>query len=263
MNAGKRNSRLVRLFRNKAENFQSRLSAYVEEPTVDAIHDVRTSFRRLEACYSIVPLTARTADCDSYLALGKSFFQFNGVIRDGDVILEKLTSERVSNAPRLCAQLQKARIEQLTHAMQIGIILKSLPLPELADVTMYYRRTLRRTIQNRIEKIKGYLPLVLGKQADAEKLHAMRKHAKKLFYLLELEVEPSSREELITLKGIHGLAGDIHDCDITIDFLLSNSSTAKNTRRVIAAERNRRHMLADQLIGELEKVDWTGFERMF
>ena len=81
-------------FDEKLARFLNNLASYIDRPKVNNIHDVRTAFRRLEACYGIFPSAYKTKSTENYLALGKRFFSLNSVVRDSDIMLKKLRRQK-------------------------------------------------------------------------------------------------------------------------------------------------------------------------
>ena len=70
-----------------------RLSAYVQDPNEKNVHDVRTSIRRLDAAFKILPKKIRKkAKLRKFMLEIKKFFKTNNQIRDFDIISQKLIS---------------------------------------------------------------------------------------------------------------------------------------------------------------------------
>src|SRR5262249_33796664 len=81
----------------KLKKRQTRLAArieqYVQNPEdQDAVHDVRTTLRRLEAAFSLLPKKSRRAIA-KYLKNCRKFFRANSKARDYDVIRARITSK--------------------------------------------------------------------------------------------------------------------------------------------------------------------------
>ncbi|WP_458720135.1 hypothetical protein [Candidatus Nitrosocosmicus sp. R] len=72
----------------------TKLDKYLENPTEDNIHHMRTSLRRLEATYQSSPKQIRKKKkIKEFASVGKRLFKINSNIRDIDIILEKLAKE--------------------------------------------------------------------------------------------------------------------------------------------------------------------------
>ena len=72
----------------------TKLDKYLENPTEDNIHHMRTSLRRLQATYQSCPKQIRKKKkIKEFTSVGKRLFKINSNIRDIDIILEKLANE--------------------------------------------------------------------------------------------------------------------------------------------------------------------------
>src|SRR5688572_20955215 len=82
------------------QRVNNRVSKYLKTPSAKQIHDVRTSIRRLDATYLLLPKKNRSgSSLSAYVLKCKEFFKVNSEIRDLDVIYEKL-QKYPSNAQR-------------------------------------------------------------------------------------------------------------------------------------------------------------------
>ena len=70
-----------------------------------------------------------------------------------------------------------------------------------------------------IKKIEKYLPIVVSDASKVQELHSIRKTAKKLRYILEIDPDKKHQHMIDNMKSFQTLLGLIHDCDITIEFL--------------------------------------------
>ena len=78
----------------KYKRVYTKLDKYLENPTKDNIHHMRTSLRRLEATYQSSPKQIRKKKkIKEFASVGKRLFKINSNIRDIDIILEKLAKE--------------------------------------------------------------------------------------------------------------------------------------------------------------------------
>lgn len=260
MSPEKNANRYFKQFDNKLARFLDRLAKYLENPNVDNIHQVRTSFRRLEATYSLFPSAIKTCDSEKFLEHAKHFFRLNSVIRDSDIVLEKLKKQPRS-AP-IVQRLHQIRAENLEQAMVVARELTRLPEPRLHEKKARLDKHLQHKVDHRIDTIRRFVPLIKDDEENTEELHAMRKQAKKLFYLLELEIEPAGCREMKNLKNLQTMAGDIHDCDVTIAFLDDNRSLLGHAEELIEAEHHRRHECYEQLLSQLDESFWNRLGRL-
>jgi len=261
MSHSRTTSRHIIQFKKKLAHFLGKLADYIEDPSVDNIHDVRTSFRRLEACYSIFPSSVKTNVSESFFAAGKYFFRLNSVVRDSDIMLEKLAKLKTEPS-RLVECLHQSRAENLQKAMSVAQELIQLAEPRLKNKKPQFDKHLRHMVVQRISNIQHFIPLIKDDEENVEELHSMRKQAKKLFYLLEIDNDPADCPEMRKLKELQTVAGDIHDCDVTLAFLNDNSSLRDNADTLIHSEQLDRHNHYVKLLSKLENDLWEPLRRL-
>lgn len=241
-------------FDEKLARFYKRLASYLENPNVDNIHDVRTSFRRLEACYSIFPGTSKTKSTENFLTLGKKFFRLNSAVRDSDITLEKLHVQQAGASP-ISEYLHQIRAQSLEQAMIVGQQLALLPLPRLRHGNLQLDQHLQHQVEKRINNILHFIPLISNDEENVAELHAMRKQAKKLFYLLELD-NPADCPAMTNLKKLQTVAGDIHDCDVTVEFLHQHAELVPHADTLVKTEQRKRHSCYKKLLTQLGRELW-------
>jgi len=251
---------------NCTQNFKRvnvKLDKYLENPTEDNIHHMRTSLRRLEATYQSSPKQIRKKKkVKEFARVGKRLFKTNSKIRDIDIILEKLAKEGKMSEQQLEYYenpLMQDREHQLEEARTIAQSLRELIVPSSYDKnktdknfkgnTMKRLAKITRELKNRIEE---KIPIVIGDESRITELHELRKDSKKLRYLIELVinkendnttkantnditnklVDNNDHKILEHLEKIQEILGDIHDYDIAIDYLrqrhVSNNPTITN-----------------------------------
>ncbi|MGO1227610.1 MAG: CHAD domain-containing protein [Brachybacterium sp.] len=221
-------------------------------PTVEMVHDTRTSLRRLRATVRTFPqsfpdLVADDADLQ-WVALGF------GAVRDADVLAELLlplaeslsatdADARSAGAPSseqhaLAAALTSARERALTDlrahaedarwARAVGQLEQwsaappSLAMPATEDTL----RRARDTVRHRLSAAGG--------QPDA--LHSARKAAKRWRYAAELlaPVEPAAQAHLEEAQQVQDVLGELQDTVIGTEFLdgLQSPGRASSTTLV-------------------------------
>ena len=228
----------------------TKLDKYLENPTEDNIHHMRTSLRRLQATYQSSPKQIRKKKkIKEFASVGKRLFKINSNIRDIDIILKKLTKEGKMSEQQLEYyenSLVQDRENQLGEARTIAIDLKEIVVPSLYDKNKTDKNfeensikrvaKISRKLKNRIET---RIPIVMGDDSKITELHELRKDSKKLRYLIELVVNKENNDTikrntkdntnllidnnnhkiLEHLEKIQGMLGDIHDYDIALDYL--------------------------------------------
>ena len=241
-------------FDEKLARFYQRLANYLEDPNVDNIHDVRTSFRRLEACYSIFPGASKTKSTENFMKLGKKFFRLNSAVRDSDIMLEKLHVQQPGSSP-ISEYLHQIRAQSLEQAMIVGRQLALLPLPRIRYRNRQLDQRLQHQVEKRINNILHFIPLIRNDENNVDELHAMRKQAKKLFYLLELD-NPADCPAMINLKKLQSVAGAIHDCDVTLEFLHQHAELIPHEDALVKTEQRKRHSCYKKLLSQLGREPW-------
>ncbi len=235
-----------------SENLQrvnNRVSKYLKTPNAKQIHDVRTSIRRLDATYLILPKKNRTgSSLSDYVLKCKEFFKVNSEIRDLDVIYEKL-QKYPSNAQRnrVIEALKVSRDATLERAKTIARSLKSTDTARIIDKIGVTEKELQKRynkmISRLISRIELTFPAVLTNQAKLEELHDLRISCKKLRYLLELLPEDKNNVLKIrkTLQKLQDILGTLHDYDFTIEYLGSLGQSSTEIQEIITIEKEERN----------------------
>jgi CHAD domain-containing protein len=239
---------LTRLSEN-LQRVNNRVSKYLKTPNAKQIHDVRTSIRRLDATYLILPKKNRTgSSLSDYVLKCKEFFKVNSEIRDLDIIHEKL-QKYPSNAQmnRVIETLKASRDATLKRAKTIARSLKSTDTTRIIDKIGVTEKELQKRynkmILRLISRIESIFPAVLTNQAKLEELHDLRISCKKLRYLLELL--PEARNNVLktrkTLQKLQDILGTLHDYDFTIEYLSSLGQSSMEIQEIITIEKEERN----------------------
>ncbi|HET6716251.1 MAG TPA: CHAD domain-containing protein [Nitrososphaeraceae archaeon] len=235
-----------------SENLQRvniRVSKYLKTPNAKQIHDVRTSIRRLDATYLILPKKSRTgSSLSDYVLKCKEFFKVNSEIRDLDVIYEKL-QKYPSNAQRnrVIEGLKASRVGTLERAKTIALTLKSTDTTKIIDKIGVTEKELQKRYSKMrsklISRIESTFPAVLTNQAKLEELHELRISCKKLRYLLELLLEEKNNVSKTRkiLQKLQDILGTIHDYDFTIEYLSSLEQLSTEIQEIITIEKEERN----------------------
>ena len=235
-----------------SENLQrvnNRVSKYLKTPNAKQIHDVRTSIRRLDATYLILPKKNRIGtSLSDYVLKCKEFFKVNSEIRDLDIIYEKL-QKYPSNAHRnrVIEELKASRNATLERAKTIARSLKSTDTTRIIDKIGVTEKELQKRynkmISRLISRIESTFPAVLTNQAKLEELHDLRISCKKLRYLLELLPEDKNNvlKTRKTLQKLQDILGTLHDYDFTIEYLGSLGQSSTEIQEIITIEKEERN----------------------
>lgn len=248
---------------NCYENYEkvlAKLDKYIENPNEDNIHHMRTSLRRLEATYQSSPKQIRNKKkIKKFASSAKKLFRINSKIRDIDIILKMLADEGKMPQDKLEEFKNHNEYDKQKYLKQAHII--ALDLRRQIIPNFYHRKKINRSFTSKSRKrllkmvrklktkIERKIPIVINNEDRILVLHELRKDTKKLRYLIELVTkrdderaserytgDKDSDEQLgenhhailRELEKIQGVLGEIHDYDVTIDYLnqhrLSKSS---------------------------------------
>lgn len=199
-----------------------RLENYRKNPTEENIHDVRTSIRRLDIAWKILPKKLHHTKADKFITLRKEFFKNNSQIRDLDVIKQKLESNTSEDIIQIIKKINKKKQKLLESAQK-----KAEIASKIDTVKIDWRDITHEKLENKfkkitlklINKIEKTIPIVTSNDKKIKQLHELRKNCKKLRYLLELTNYERSPNFINKMKEMQDVLGSVRDCDITINFL--------------------------------------------
>lgn len=220
----------ARDFEKSSGRVKKRLAAYLKDPeNGDNVHDMRTSLRRLEAAFSLMPKKQRRKN-RRQIDAHKAFFRANSQVRDLDIIRSRIA---FAGNESFDAAIAKKRQVALGRALALGRSLQKLPPADTKDMDgKKLVARMDKVAYRLLDAAEECLPVVAGDSRKKKELHELRKDLKKLRYVLE--ILPSTRREkcgnkltkiaggkdaAARLKELQSLLGLIHDCDITIEYL--------------------------------------------
>lgn len=211
-------------FREKQEKSKKRLEEFLTEPGEKQIHDLRTAIRRLEVTYLVFPNSFKGDKTDYFVSSYKAFFKKISIIRDLDVIAANLLKNDLTEDSDSMKYLFKQREKKTKDLLKKAKKLSKLKIPSIKNgnnekiIPKY-----EKIIFTYIQKIQNYMQIVPSDESKIQELHLMRKMAKKLRYILEIEPNSTYDHLINKMKLFQEILGNIHDNDITIDFLKKNS----------------------------------------
>lgn len=227
-----------------------RLERYLEKPTEENVHDVRTSIRRLDAAWKTIPKKFKESRATKFITLRKEFFRINSKIRDYDIIKQKLEPHTSDDIKRILEEIDTKKTKLLMSAQKkantafetktIKISQEKIPQEKLES--RFKKITLRL-----INKIEKAIPVVVNSNKKIKQLHELRKDCKKLRYLLELTNHEESPNFINKIKEMQDLLGSIRDCDITIEFLIKQGKNT-STDAIIKSESEKRDQLYKKFV---------------
>ena len=277
---------------NCARNFDRvyiKLAKYLHDPTKENIHHMRTSLRRLEATYrSSSRGILKKKNVKAFVHRGKKLFKINSRIRDIDVILEKLTNEGKMGDLELElieSSLKHERQDKLKEARIAAFRLEKIIVSNIYGPNMINRKfkyKSRKRILKIIRKLKtnidSQIPAVISDKSKVLELHQVRKDTKKLRYVIELlliskeyegkdnrirqtdivnPINKDIRQILAYLEKLQDILGDIHDYDITLEYLKKKQKADKLTiTNTITNIQNIRNTKFDQFVDYIRSLTY-------
>ena len=220
----------VNICERNISRVNNKLDDYLTHQDEKNIHDIRTSVRRLDACYRTLPKKLQgRKPMKEFVKKSKDLFRVNSQIRDFDIITELIGKNNTEHGirNRVVLNFENRRAQKLENAKVIAVRLRKLPLPKVKKKSVPKAKLTKR-FNKLISKLGGRiqlnLPLVTTDPDKVAELHELRKDCKKLRYLLELVSHDNSSGNIISkmeeeLQNMQDLLGAIHDCDATVVYL--------------------------------------------
>ena len=252
-------------FEKNAQRVKERLGAYIAEPENEKkVHDVRTSLRRLDASFLLMPKKLRKRNrpqIDTY----KQFFRANSRVRDYDIIRGRMASRAHGELlAQLAATLDKKRKAEVARALGMARVVSTLPVANLGDLDgKELEERMGEVAGKLVRKIKKRFPVVAADRDAVEELHVLRKDLKKLRYVFEVMPaglkKPYEKKASKILKGknpitqrlkeLQDALGTMHDIDITVQYLAALRK--KTAAPIIESEKAERDELFDRFVKSL------------
>jgi CHAD domain-containing protein len=214
----------IKRFQRILGKFTKQLDDYILEPTEENIHDIRIAIRRIESAHRVLPKkTRKKQEIQNYVNEAKMLFKINTQIRDFDIICEKLEKQGTSKYSELVNHLKNKREIELKDAHRLAIKLKNKPLPKIKKrdiIESKLNKRFQKIFTELITEIQQNIPVVINDEKKIEELHKLRKDFKKFRYSIELTSNKITLSTSVkSLKKIQDSLGEIHDCDIMLDYL--------------------------------------------
>lgn len=225
------------IFQEKQTVSKTRLDDFIKEQGEKQIHDLRTSIRRLEATYFILPNSCKRKKTDNFVSSYKSLFKKNSSIRDYDVINLKLLKHGLPKESNILKYIDKQKEKKVKNVLKSAQKISKLKHSSLKkiDSDKFFPKY-EKIILSLITKIQNSIPVVVSDESKVNELHSMRKTAKKLRYVLEIDLSGSYQHVIDSMKLFQDLLGEIHDSDITIEFLKKYSKKFPEFKKLIMSE---------------------------
>ena len=209
----------------------------------DHIHDVRTSIRRLQSTYKMLPRRAREQkNLYKYMDACNGLFRVLNDIRDYDVMLSRLSEYPESDATKKVKSfVTKKRTNLLGRASKRVLAIedaksKKLRVVGVSETQLDKRFKIR--LEKQAKKVRDDLLVVWTGKAKKSQVHKLRKDCKKLRYTLELE-EKKYEKQMQILKEWQGYLGTIHDVEMFQGVLRRKNNDRGALDHVIKAEESK------------------------
>ena len=250
---------LIKLHEN-LRRFDSKTNSYIKNSNEKNIHDVRTSIRRFNAAFLILPKRYRKGCLLSdYNQLANKFFKVNSEIRDMDIIQEKLNGYPQTDQRNIVIDLlKKNRQSNLEGAKTIALSLENMNSNKILDKMDITEKELQKRYNKLlfelVSKIETNFLIVITNTLKIKELHELRKDCKKLKYILELLVKDDNKNKnnpaiglIKTLQNIQDILGSIRDYDITIDYL-KKLEHSKEIQEIVNNEIEQRRLKYEEFL---------------
>jgi CHAD domain-containing protein len=251
---------LIKLHEN-LRRFDSKTNSYIKNSNEKNIHDVRTSIRRFNAAFLILPKRYRKGCLLSdYNQLANKFFKVNSEIRDMDIIQEKLNGYPQTDQRNIVIDLlKKNRQSNLEGAKTIALSLENMNSNKILDKMDITEKELQKRYNkllfDLISKIETNFLIVITNTSKIKELHELRKDCKKLKYILELLIKDNNNKNknnpaiglIKTLQNIQDILGSIRDYDITIDYL-KKLGPSKEIQEIVNNEIEQRKLKYEEFL---------------
>jgi CHAD domain-containing protein len=206
----------------------------------ETVHDIRTSIRRLQSAFKVLPRTIRKKkSLGRYIDSCNDFFKALSEVRDCDVVLSRLSKYPEENEALKEAKsfVIRKRTNLVERARKRAICLEDLKKPRIRDLD-FPESKLNKRYETRLEmqakRVKDDLSVVWTGKAKKNEIHELRMDCKKFRYALELD-EKAHEKQLEVLKEWQGYLGTIHDIEITQE-ILRKANTNGALDSIIRAE---------------------------
>ena len=198
--------KFVNACKRNISRVNNKLDDYLTNPDEKNIHDIRTSIRRLDACYKTLPKKIQNKkQVKTYVNKSRDLFKINSQIRDFDVITDLIRKNNPENGNGVGAtKFENRRASKLKEAKAVAVGLRKLPVPNVDKCSITAGKLTKRynkLISNFGSRIQLTLPLVITDADKVNELHEMRKDCKKLRYLLELVPYGKSSDKNVSRRA--------------------------------------------------------------
>jgi CHAD domain-containing protein len=242
---------LARGFNQNVATLDTRLEEFLKSGDSPTTAALRRATKRLRTSYSVLPKrTRRSPRVKRYVSASKKLSRALGKVRDIDAIAA--WTMQLSNGKdqrSFISDLERLRASSLRMALLRAKKLRdaktpSLDLRDLDDLDDGMRANkVERRLERRVDKeFEEFLTT-----QEVEVMHALRKDAKRLRHLLELNRNGVAPPLAGRLRSIQDDLGAIRDHDLVIDYLRSRVKLT-STGALIREEIAKRHARLEDFV---------------
>ncbi len=237
-----------RKFTKYSKNLDDRLRTLLQGATVDAIHDLRTTIRKMEAAVDLLPKKIRKKEkFRRYLASSKKLFKSTSPVRDADIIISNLREfEELPSVSTAISRLQSERDQRIFSVLDRAETLSEIKIPKLkknqAPVAQMNKRKTKLSLELQF-KIAELVPTILRDFRKIDELHDLRKYCKSLRYLLDTLPTEKEGDLRRLMEEWQKLLGNVRDMYMTQHFIEENNLQRELGQWVISMNAKRDRIL--------------------
>ena len=215
------------------DDLEGSVGAFLKYQNADSLHDLRTSIRRVESGFQLLPKSVRNGRrFQRYSSRVRDLFRATTPLRDIDTITSMLSEQEASNASvaeAISAKTEQERDNLLVRARLCVKEFERAKPPKVKNSWTQSDRIERRKsklVRRLLKKMQEELPHVLDRPNELDKMHAFRKHCKDLRYALEYFEDENNEKEIELAKlsrEWQSLLGEVRDIDLTEQFVRENT----------------------------------------
>jgi putative phosphoesterase len=241
--------------------FENQIGGVVESEDIEYVHRMRVASRRIRAtmplfrtCFpqkkfrkwlkevkKVTKLLGEARDLDIQIAFIKHYQSENKESAENSIVellLRSKKNRRATVQPRVVEGLKELRESDILSKMREFYDNTTADLQNPRPKSSSVKEKAYWAISNRLDAFLAMEEYVY-QENEALKLHEMRIRAKHLRYTMETFSPMYSNEltkEIETMKGFQDTLGEMHDCDVWIEYIPKFKT---ETKRKTAATKNK------------------------
>ena len=205
------------------DNVNSRLRAFIKNQNPKNVHDMRTSIRRMEAIFTLLPRNIRKKQIiTDYLSNSRSLFKNMSTIRDIDIVDGKIGKfEAIAEITNLLTENAEKRIQLLSVAMKSALALEKITIPRIkvSQISESKLAKRRKKVERKFEDYLDEKSTDMLSNPKPQQLHDFRINCKLLRYTLEIDSGKKRKSLEATLEDIQTVLGSLMDDYTTLRYL--------------------------------------------